>query len=93
MIWQVRVCRPIIEIAPEGTGVGEVTNELMYEVLKAVRAEQATQSSMLRDLTSSVNTMRDHMGAFLKHEAHQDAAIAEIRVRLDRIERRLELVD
>jgi hypothetical protein len=37
--------------------------------------------------------MKQHMAAFMASEATQDAGMAAITVRLDRIERRLDLID
>ncbi len=44
-----------------------------------------------QDVASDVRSLKAHMAAFLQAEAAQDGSIASILVRLDKIERRLDL--
>ena len=44
-------------------------------------------------LVTDVRGIKQHMAAFLTSEFGQDADIASIKVRLERIERRLDLID
>ena len=66
----------------------EVEN-LMLEHLRAIRADTAKMAEDIRGLRTEMTSMRQHMG--LQELDHTD--IASLKVRLDRIERRLELVD
>jgi hypothetical protein len=68
-----------------------VTNELLYAVLQAVQKDLAALRSEMRDLATDVRSMKGHMAAFLTNEVAQDGSIAELRGRIERIERRLEL--
>jgi hypothetical protein len=47
----------------------------------------------LADLTTDVRSLKTHMAGFMQNEVGQDGAIASIRLRLDPIERRLELTE
>ncbi|EYD77795.1 hypothetical protein Rumeso_00522 [Rubellimicrobium mesophilum DSM 19309] len=43
------------------------------------------------DLSAEIRAIKSHMAGFMQNEVAQDGAIATIRQRLDRIERRLDL--
>ena len=70
-----------------------VTNELMYETLKALRVDIARVEGKVDDLAQDVRSVKAHMAAFMQNEVVQDGAVASIRQRLDRIEQRLDLKD
>jgi hypothetical protein len=72
--------------------MGEVEN-LMLEHLRAIRGDMAKMAEDVRGLRTEMISMRQTMAgvATLQELHHTD--IATIKVRLDRIERRLELVD
>ena len=70
-----------------------VTNELMYETLKALRADIVRVEGKVDDLAQDVRSVKGHMAAFMQNEVVQDGAVASIRQRLDRIEQRLDLKD
>ena len=75
-----------------------VTNDLLLEQLKAIRAEQAAarerDDEMLRRLgtveTIMARVSRD-MGEFVAEQVGDRHSMDKLRARLERIERRLEL--
>lgn len=73
--------------------MAEPTNELIYEVLKSVQGGLARVETKVDGLAAELRIMKGHMASFLGNEVLQDTRIAEIEARIDRIERRLELVD
>ena len=70
-----------------------VTNELLLENMKAMRAELARVANDVSDVKADVRSVKAHMAAFLMAEAAQDGAIAALAVRVERIEKRLNLTD
>jgi len=70
-----------------------VTNELMYETLRAIQGTLAEHGEKLDELGGDLRAMKSHMVGFMQNEVAQDGAIASIRARLDRIERRLDISD
>lgn len=68
-----------------------VTNELMFETLKALRADIARIETKVDDLGADLRSMKAHDAAFMQSEVVQDSAIASIRARLERIEKRLDI--
>lgn len=72
---------------------GEIDSSLLLENLKAIRADVAAIRSDLNEVAVDVRGLRSHMAGLISSDVNRDGAIASIRLRLDRIERRLELVD
>ncbi|CAN5718777.1 hypothetical protein BH23PSE1_BH23PSE1_14550 [soil metagenome] len=70
----------------------EVEN-LMLEHLKRFQAPMARFEEKLDGVAADMRGMKQHMAAFMTSESNQDAGIAAIQVRLERIERRLDLID
>ena len=70
----------------------EVEN-LMLEHLRAIRADTAKMSEDIRGLRTEMTSMRQHMAGVVTLQELDHTDIASLKVRLDRIERRLELVD
>ena len=71
--------------------MAEITNELLYSVLQKVQEEQAAMQHDLREVKGELTAIRGSI-----YGVHQDigniyASQARNEVRLDRIERRLEL--
>jgi len=68
-------------------------DNLVLEHLRAIRAEVAKMVDEVRGLRTEMTSMRQHMtGVFTLQELdHTD--IAALKARVDRIEKRLELVD
>ncbi|TNF22985.1 MAG: hypothetical protein EP318_01180 [Rhodobacteraceae bacterium] len=48
-------------------------------------------SDSIADLASDVRGVKTHMAGFMQNEIAQDGALASVKARLDRIERRLDI--
>lgn len=68
-----------------------VTNELLLETLKAIQSKLGKVADDIVDLKSDMRGVKGHMAAFMQSEVAQDGTLASIQIRLDRIERRLDL--
>jgi predicted nucleic acid-binding Zn-ribbon protein len=63
----------------------EVTNELIYETLKAIQATLVRQSDDLREI-------KERLGILEMQYASLSRRVDKIEERLDRVERRMDLV-
>ncbi|WOE75541.1 hypothetical protein [Alterisphingorhabdus coralli] len=70
-----------------------VTNELIYETLKAMQTKLVSLGDDVTDIKADMRGLKAHMAGFMQTELSQDGAISSIQSRLDRIEKRLELSD
>lgn len=68
-----------------------VTNELLFETLKAIQSKLGKVADDIVDLKSDMRGVKGHMAAFMQSEVAQDGTLASIQIRLERIERRLDL--
>jgi hypothetical protein len=68
-------------------------DNLMLEHLRAIRGEMAKLANWMETMSTEMTAMRHHLFGAITTQNHDHIDIAEIKVRLDRIERRLELVD
>jgi hypothetical protein len=73
--------------------VTEETESLVLEILKRLQAEFSLMREDMRGMRSEMTALKQHMAAFLTNELPQDSDIASIKLRLDRIGRRLDLAD
>jgi tetrahydromethanopterin S-methyltransferase subunit G len=73
--------------------MADVTNELIYEVLKAMPQRLGSIDEGLREVRSEINVLRGHMIAVQQDVANIYGRLAGVEVRLDHIERRLDIVD
>jgi septal ring factor EnvC (AmiA/AmiB activator) len=71
----------------------EVTNELMYETLKAIRADVAVLKSILDDHSRQLIDLRKQLNTMQAETIRTDEHMLALDGRLDRIERRLQLTD
>jgi hypothetical protein len=73
--------------------MAEVTNELMYEVLKQMQSDVAALKEGQRETNAALNAIRVHMVGI--HQDIQNLYSIAVRhdARLDRIERRLEIAE
>jgi hypothetical protein len=69
------------------------TANLVLEHLKRFQAQMSRFEDRLADVASDMHVLKQHMAAFMQSELRQDSDLASIKLRLDRIERRLELVE
>ena len=71
----------------------EITNNLLYEVLKALQAGQAELKLTLADHTRQLIRIREDINALRGDDLRQETMQAQMDTRLERIERRLNLAD
>jgi len=71
--------------------MAEVTNELMYELLKRIQADIGLLKEGQRDLRQDNLSMRNQFHIMQGDMNSLRGSIAHIETRLDRIENRLEL--
>lgn len=71
--------------------MSEVTNELMFEVLKAMQKDLRDVKTGQTELREEFGAMRGHMLAMQRDIANIYDVLGRHEVRLDRIEKRLEL--
>jgi septation ring formation regulator EzrA len=71
----------------------EITNELIYEVLKAIQADIAELKERVTSIEPTQLAMRSHLAGLVTSDLDRDADLAALRARVERIERRLELRD
>ncbi len=68
----------------------EVEN-LMLEHLKRFQLQMSRIEEKVEGVAADVRGVKQHMAAFMTAEVNQDADIASVKLRLERIERRLDL--
>lgn len=73
--------------------MADVTNELIYEVLKQLQAEMAGVKAELRAASARSNAMQSDMIALQQGVQNIYTILKRHDARLDRIERRLSLVE
>ena len=69
----------------------EITNELIYEVLKRLQAGQADIKNVLTEHTRQLIKIREDINNLRSDDLRREALQAQIDLRLDRIEARLDL--
>ena len=65
----------------------------MLEHLRLFPAQMARVEEKVDGLATDLRGVKQHVAAFLTSEVSQDADLASIKSRLERIERRLDLID
>ncbi len=73
--------------------MAEVTNDLIYEVLRAMQTRMTSLDEGLREVRSEINALRGPMIAIQQDVANIYSRVAGVEVRLEHIERRLDIVD
>jgi hypothetical protein len=74
--------------------VGEsVTSELLYELLKAIRGDIARLGERLERVEGELRVLLGHVAALVQSDLNRCSDFASLVMRVDRIERRLELQD
>ena len=68
-------------------------DNLVLEHLRAIRGEMSKMANWMETLSTEMTAMRHHLFGAITTQNHDHVDIAEIKVRLDRIERRLESVE
>jgi DNA anti-recombination protein RmuC len=70
---------------------GDITNELMYEQLKAIRGELAELKPEVRSMGAEMRAIKGHLAALVISDTNRDLKMAEFGLRLERVEARLNL--
>jgi hypothetical protein len=70
-----------------------VTNELMFEVLKKLPAGQAEMKATLGDVVTQLIRVRENINDLRSDDLRRERVQAQMDVRLERIETRLNLND
>jgi hypothetical protein len=65
----------------------------MLEHLKRFQVQMTRIEEKVEGVAADLRGVKQHMAAFLTSEVNQDADMASMRLRLERIERRLDLSD
>jgi hypothetical protein len=65
---------------------------LMLEHLRAIRGDMSRMSDAMRTMSSEMTAIQ-HLSGIVTIQEHDHGDIAAIKVRLERIEKRLDLVD
>jgi regulator of replication initiation timing len=68
-------------------------DNLVLEQLRAIRGDISKLVNEMQTMRVEMTAMRQHMAAMMTIQEHDHADIAGIKSRLDRIEKRLELVE
>jgi hypothetical protein len=71
--------------------MAEITNELMYEVLRKLQTRVDGTEHMIVELANGQNAIRGHIASMQGDMTNVYGILTRIDQRLDRIERRLEL--
>jgi predicted nucleic acid-binding Zn-ribbon protein len=67
----------------------EETESRVLEILKRMQASLSRLESSVSDLGAALRAVKSHMAGFMQSEFRQDTELADLRHRIDRIERRL----
>ena len=66
---------------------------LVLEHLRGIRTEMAKMADWMQTLSVEMTAMRQHLAGVVTIQEHDHTDLAAIKLRLDRIERRLELTE
>ena len=70
-----------------------VTNELIYELLKRMHSDLSFLRDDMHRLEGETRSIKGHIVALMQNDLQRDADIASLRADMDRVKQRLELVD
>lgn len=70
-----------------------VTNELIYETLKQMQGKLAQHDEAFVRIENEIRAMKTHTYGLVQSDLNRDSGLASLMVRIERIERRLELTD
>ncbi len=73
--------------------MAEVTNELIYEVLKSVQSPIGNLEEEVREIKTELRAVKGHLHAIQIDVENLYQSVATVDLRVQRIERRLELSD
>ena len=70
--------------------MAEITNELIYEVLKSMQARLGNIEQGQKEMAARISALQTHMLAVEKDVANLYETLAALDTRMERIDRRLE---
>ena len=73
--------------------MNENVENLMIEHLRAIRSDMHKMADSMNRLKAEMTAIRAHMHGVQTLQEHDHGDVADIKLRLDRIEQRLDLVD
>ena len=73
--------------------MGEVTNELIFEAIKWLQTNQVQLTENIAEVKTELRAIRGHVSATQLDIGNLYAGQAKIELRIEHIEKRLELVD
>jgi len=71
----------------------KVTNDLLLEHLKSIQSKLRNHDEHFNRIENELSAIKSHISGLVKSDLNRDADIASLSVRVDRIERRLEISD
>ena len=72
--------------------MAQITNELIYEVLKSMQARLGNIEQGQKEMAARISALQTHMLAVEKDVANLYEALAALDTRMERIEKRLDIV-
>ena len=73
--------------------MNENVESLVLEHLRSIRAEMAKMADYMHTMQAEMTAMRQSLSALRTLQDHDHGDIAALKLRVERIERRLDLVD
>jgi hypothetical protein len=73
--------------------MAQITNELIYEILKSLQADQIEIKTTLADHTHQLIRVHEEINALRGDDLRRESLQAQMDTRLQRIENRLNLTD
>jgi len=73
--------------------MADVNNQLLYEILKTIQSGQIELKAALADQSRQLIRIREEINSLRGDDLRREALQAQMDVRLDRIEHRLNLTD
>ena len=77
----------------DDAAMAEVTNELLYEVLKSVQAQVALLRDDMENVKARLTSIDTRLGLVHTDMAHQSDRLDRLEIRMSRVETRLNLTD
>ena len=71
----------------------DVTNELILEHLKRIQGKLSEHDERFSRIENELRAIKAHVSGLVQSDLTRDTAQASLQIRLDRIERRLDLTD
>ena len=70
-----------------------VTNDLLLEHLKVIQGKLGDHDGRFARLENELLAVKNHLAALVQSDLNRDTDLAALALRVDRIERRLEIAD